>query len=271
MAELLNADAIENYVVTHLPSLIYALVILAVGFVAARILKGFLRRVLMRSRLDATLSSFLSNLGYMLLLTVVFIATLEKLGVNTTSLAAVLAAAGLAIGLALQGLLSNFASGVMIIGFRPFRVGDYVAVGGTEGVVEDVSVLFTQMRTGDNKLIIIPNSEITGDVITNYSAKDTRRIDLVVGVGYGDDLKTTREVLERVLSEEERVLAEPEPTVAVSELADSSVDFVVRPWVQTADYWPVRFDLIERIKLELDAAGIDIPYPQRDVHLHQAA
>lgn len=271
MADLLNAEAMEEYVVTHLPSLIYALVILVVGFLVARIAKSILRRVLLRTRLDATLCSFLSNLGYMLLLTVVVIATLEKLGIDTTSLAAVVAAAGLAIGLALQGSLSNFASGVMIIGFRPFRVGDYVEVGGTEGIVEDVSVLFTQMRTGDNKLIIVPNSEITGDVITNYSAKDTRRIDLVVGVGYDDDLKTTREVLERVLSEEERVLGEPESTIAVSELADSSVNFVVRPWVQTEDYWPVRFELTERIKLELDAAGINIPYPQRDLHLHQAA
>lgn len=271
MPEWLTPEAIQQLAAIHLPSLIYALVILVLGLLAARVLKGGLRRVLLRTRLEATLASFLSNLAYVLVLVVVVIATLDKLGVDTTSLAAVIAAAGLAIGLALQGSLSNFASGVMLIGFRPFKAGDYVEAGGTDGVVEEVSLFFTRMRTGDNKQIVVPNSEITDGIITNYSAKETRRIDLVVGIGYDADIRRAKELLERIVTGEERVLAEPAPQIAVSELADSSVNLVVRPWVKTDDYWPVRFDLTERIKLELDAAGIAIPYPQRDVHLHQAA
>lgn len=271
MPEWLTPEAIRQLAVSHLPGLIYSLAILVLGFLAARILKGGLRRVLLRSRLDVTLASFLSNIAYILVLLVVVIASLDKLGVDTTSLAAVIAAAGLAIGLALQGSLSNFAAGVMIIGFRPFRAGDYVEAGGTDGVVEEVSVFFTRMRTGDNKQIVVPNSEITSGSITNYSAKETRRIDLVVGIGYDDDIRRAKELLQRIVNEEDRVLAEPAPQIAVSELGDSSVILVVRPWVKTEDYWPVRFDLTERIKLELDAAGIAIPYPQRDVHLHQAA
>lgn len=271
MPEWLSLEAIRSFAVSNLPSLLYALAILVLGFLAAKVLKGGMRRLLQRTRLDVTLASFLSNIAYILVLVVVVIATLDKLGVNTTALAAVIAAAGLAVGLALQGSLSNFAAGVMIIGFRPFKAGDYVEAGGTDGVVEEVSVYFTRLRTGDNKQVIVPNSEITAGIITNYSAKDTRRIDLVVGIGYGDDIRRAKELLERILSEEERVLDDPAPLVAVSELADSSVNLVARPWVKTYDYWPVRFDLTERIKHELDAAGIDIPYPQRDVHLHQAA
>ena len=271
MPEWLSPEAIRQLAVTHLPGLIYALAILVLGYLAARLLKGGLRRVLLRTRLDATLASFLTQIAYVLVLVVVVIATLDKLGVDTTSLAAVMAAAGLAIGLALQGSLSNFAAGVMIIGFRPFKAGDYVEAGGTDGVVEEVTVFFTRLRTGDNKQIVVPNSEITDGIITNYSAKETRRIDLVVGIGYGDDIRRAKELLERLVTEDDRVHAEPAPQIAVSELADSSVNLVVRPWVKSEDYWPVRFDLTERIKMELDAAGISIPYPQRDVHLRQVA
>lgn len=254
-----------------LPSVAYAVAILVVGWVVARGLRGLLKRILRRGQLDVTLVSFLSHIAYGLALTVVIIAALDKLGVNTTSLAAVLAAAGLAVGLALQGSLANFASGVMLVGLRPFTAGDYVEAGGTEGVVEEVALFFTRLRTGDNKGIVVPNSEITSGTITNYSAEATRRIDLVVGIGYDDDIRRGKEVLEGILADEPRILADPAPVVAVSELADSSVHLVVRPWVKTEDYWPVRWDLTERIKVELVQAGLNIPYPQRDVHLHQAA
>jgi len=254
-----------------LPSIAYAVGILVVGWGVARALRGLLGRILRRGKLDVTLVSFLSHIAYGLVLTVVFIAALDKLGVNTTSLAAVLAAAGLAVGLALQGSLANFASGVMLVGFRPFTAGDYVEAGGTEGVVEEVALFFTRLRTGDNKGIVVPNSEITSGIITNYSAKATRRIDLVVGIGYDDDIRQAKDVLERILADEPRILVDPAPAVAVSELADSSVNLLVRPWVETEDYWPVRWDLTERIKVELGRAGVEIPYPQRDVHVHQAA
>lgn len=250
------------------PSALAALVIFVVGWTTAKILRGFLRRALLRANFDQTLSVFLSRLAYMLLLAFVVIVTIQKLGVDTTSFAAVIAAGGLAIGLALQGSLSNFASGVMLIALRPFKVGDFVEVGGVSGSVAAIAVFATELLTGDNKKIVIPNSAITSGTITNYSAKETRRIDLVVGVGYDDDLRETRAVLEKILSDEPRILTDPAPLIAVSNLGESSVDFVVRPWVKSSDYWPVKFALTERIKLSLDEKGISIPYPQRDVHVH---
>jgi small conductance mechanosensitive channel len=218
--------------------------------------------------MDQTLGVFLSRVAYMLLLALVVVAAIQKLGVDTTSFAAIIAAAGLAIGFALQGSLSNFAAGVMIIALRPFKVGDYIEAGGVSGSVSAVSVFATELKTPDNKKVIVPNSAITSGNITNYSAEDTRRIDLVVGVGYGDDIGKAKGVLEGILAEDERILAEPKATVAVSELGASSVDFVVRPWVRAESYWPVKFDLTERIKNRLDEEGINIPYPQRDVHVY---
>jgi small conductance mechanosensitive channel len=251
------------------PSVLAALVIFVVGWTTAKVLRGAVHRAMTRAKVDATLTAFLSRLAYMLLLVFVVILTIHKLGVDTTSFAAVIAAGGLAIGLALQGSLSNFASGVMLIALRPFQVGDFVEVAGTSGSVAAIAVFATELNTGDNKKVVIPNSAITSATITNYSANETRRIDLVVGVGYEADLRKARSVLEEILSAEERVLAEPAPVVAVSNLGESSVDFVVRPWVKSGNYWPVRFDLTERIKLRLDDEGISIPFPQRDVHLHQ--
>jgi small conductance mechanosensitive channel len=207
----------------------------------------------------------------MLALTMVIIAALGRLGVNTSSFVAVIAAAGLAIGFALQGSLANFAAGVMLIFFRPFKVGDYVEAGGVSGTVEEVQIFMTALKTPDNKAVVVPNSSITGGNIVNYSAKPIRRVDLVMGIGYGDDIKRAKQVLEQVVSEDDRVLDDPAPTIAVLELADSSVNFAVRPWVRTPDYWSVYFDLTERIKLEFDARGISIPFPQRDVHLHEVA
>ncbi len=251
------------------PNVLAAFVIFVVGWAAAKIVRGFLRRALSRANFDETLSVFLSRLAYILSLAFVVVVTIQKLGVDTTSFAAVMAAGGLAIGLALQGSLSNFASGVMLIALRPFKVGDFVEVGGVSGSVAAIAVFATELLTGDNKKILIPNSAIASGTITNYSAKDTRRLDLVVGVGYDADLRQARKVLENILANEQRILETPAPLVAVSNLGESSVDFVVRPWVKAGDFWPVKFDLNERIKLRLDDEGINIPFPQRDIHVHQ--
>ena len=248
-----------------------ALAIFFLGRLAVGLLTGVVRRLLKRAETDETLARFVTGLSRGLLLTFVVIAAVSALGVETTSFIAVLGAAGLAVGLALQSSLSNFASGIMLIVFQPFKRGDYVEAGGMAGSVEEVAIFNTVLLTLDNRKIIVPNGDIIGGSITNYSAHDTRRIDLVIGIGYEDDLRKARQVLQRILSEDDRILAEPAPFIGVSELADSSVNFVVRPWVKTTDYWDVRCDLIERIKLTFDAEGISIPYPQTDVHLHKVA
>lgn len=263
-------ESAREWIIGYGPRVLAALVIFAVGWTFAKILRGTLQRGLERSQFDRTLAVFLSRLAYMALVAFVVIITIQKLGVDTTSFAALIAAAGLAIGLALQGSLSNFASGVLIIALRPFKVGDYIEGADTAGTVEAVEVFATELLTPDNRKIIVPNSAIMSGTITNYSAKGTRRIDLVVGVGYGDDVKNAKRVLENLVSEDDRILKDPAPTVAVSNLGESSVDFVVRPWVNTGDYWAVRFDLTEKIKVRLDEEGISIPFPQRDVHLHQS-
>lgn len=248
-----------------------AIAIYLVGKIVVRILTGLLEKVMTRAKVDATLSSFLSNIAHYVLITFVILMALESLGVDTTSLAAIMGAAGLAVGLALQSSLSNFASGVMIILFKPFRVGDFVEAGGVSGTVEEISIFSTLMKTGDNKQIIVPNGSIYGGNIINYSAKPTRRIDMVVGCGYGDDLRAVKAFLTILVESDERILKDPAPVVAVSELGDSSVNFVVRPWVNSADYWAVLWDLNERVKLGFDERGFNIPYPTQDVHVHQAA
>jgi len=229
------------------------------------------RRVMKKGNTDETLAKFLLAIIRMALLVIVVIASINMLGVQTTSFIAILGAAGLAVGLALQGSLSNFASGVMLIIFRPFKVGDYVEAGGSAGVIQEIRIFSTIMHTPDNCKVILPNSTITGGNITNYSANDTRRVDLVFGIGYDDDIKAAKQILEEIVAADDRVLKDPAPTVAVSELADSSVNFVVRPWVKNADYWGVYFDVTEKVKLTFDERGISIPYPQTDVHLHQIA
>jgi small conductance mechanosensitive channel len=264
-------EQLQQALTEYGPSVVAAVVVLVVGWILARILTGVTRRLMSRAGVDDTLSSFLSNLVYMALIALVLISALGQLGVETTSFAAVLGAAALAIGFALQGSLANFAAGVMIMFFRPFKAGDFIEAGGETGVVEQVQVFATQIRTGDNKQIIVPNAAITGGSIINYSAKETRRVDLVIGIGYDDDIKLAKNVLEEIVASDERVLADPAPTIAVSELGDSSVNLVVRPWVATSDYWPVLFNLTERIKLTFDERGISIPFPQRDVHVKQAA
>jgi len=235
-------------------------------WVAGRVRAG-LSYQLERSKLDPTLIPFLTKLVYWGLLAFVILAVLNLVGVQTASAIAVLGAAGLAVGLALQGTLANFASGVMLLMFRPFHVGQWVEVGGSSGTVKEISIFSTILHTGDNIRVTIPNSQVYGQVIRNFSANDTRRIDLVMGVSYDDDLQVAKEVMERVMSEDDRILPEPEPLVAVDNLGDSSVDFVVRPWCKREDYWAVRRELTLRFKVELEAAGCSIPYPQRDVHL----
>jgi small conductance mechanosensitive channel len=247
-----------------------AIAIFYVGkMVVSMIVRG-MRKVMQKQEIDKTLETFISNLMRMVLMVVVVIAAISQLGIETTSFIAIFGAAGLAVGLALQGSLSNFAAGVLIVLFRPYRVGDFIEGAGIAGVVEQVQILTTVLRTGDNKRIIVPNGQIMDSIITNYSANDTRRVDMVVGVSYDDDLDKVRSVLEDLVAAEERILDDPACTIAVSELADSSVNFVVRPWVNTADYWGVMFDLTEAIKKRFDKEGISFPFPQQDVHLYKA-
>ena len=248
-----------------------AIVIFVVGRMVARAVSGGLRRVMRKQEVDKILETFVSNLVYWLLMTFVIIAAINQLGIQTTSLIAVIGAAGLAVGLALQGSLSNFAAGVLIVLFRPYRVGDFVEAAGVSGSVLQVQILTTILKTPDNKQIIVPNSEIMSSIITNYSANETRRIDMVFGVGYEDDLDKVRGVLEELVAADSRILKDPACVINVHELADSSVNFVCRPWVKTADYWDVHWDLTEKVKKRFDQEGISIPYPQQDVHVHQVS
>ncbi len=248
--------------------IIAALAIFIFGRWAAKIFRHIIKKVMTRSKVDETIVNFVGHLTYIALLAFVVLAALGQLGIQTTSFIAVLGAAGLAIGLALQGSLSNFAAGFLMIIFRPFKVGDKVVAAGIEGVVEEIQIFTTVLRTPDNKTIIIPNSKITDDSITNFSAKGTMRVDLVMGIGYGDDIDKARTIMADVMAKDDRILKDPEPTVAVMELGDSSVNFAVRPWVNTDNYWGVYFDTTETIKKRFDEEGINIPFPQRDVHLY---
>lgn len=219
--------------------------------------------------MDQAVVHFIGSLVRYLLFVIVLIAALGRVGVETASVVAVIGAAGLAVGLALQGSLSNFAAGVLIVAFRPFKAGDYVEIGGVAGSVESIQIFQTVLTTPDNKMIVVPNSGVIGGAITNYSRHATRRIDYVIGVSYKADLKKTKEVITRVLEAETRLLPTPAPTIGVVALADSSVNFVVRPWVKTDEYWAIYFDLLQAIKEGLDEAGIEIPFPQMDVHLNK--
>lgn len=252
-------------------TVIAALVVLGIGLVVARLIRASTRRALRRTPMDDTLIPFISGLVYFGVTVFVVLAALNIVGIPVTSFIAVLGAAGLAIALAFQGSLSNLASGMMILTFRPFTVGDYVEISGTAGTVQEVGVFATTLATPDNVRVLVPNSTIYGETIRNYSANPTRRIDLVVGVGYDDDLDAAIRTIHEVIGDEERVLAEPAPVVAVHEMADSSVNFVVRPWVSTADYWATRWDLTKALKEGLEAAGLSIPYPQHDVHLFRTS
>ena len=245
-----------------------ALAIFLVGKFLVRMLVRGISKLMQKQEVDKTLQTFVCNLVRISLMVVVVIAAIGAIGIETTSFIAIFGAAGLAVGLALQGSLSNFASGVLIVLFRPYRVGDFIEAAGIAGVVEQVQILTTILKTGDNKQIIVPNSQIMDSIITNYSANDTRRVDMVIGVSYDDDLDKVRETLQELVAAEDRILADPAVKIAVSELADSSVNFIVRPWVNSADYWGVTFDLTEAIKKRFDKEGISFPFPQQDVHLY---
>jgi small conductance mechanosensitive channel len=249
--------------------LIVAVVIFYVGRLAAKFLTKALRKMMQKQEVDLILETFVCNLAYWVVMLFVIIAAINHVGIETTSLIAVMGAAGLAIGLALQGSLSNFAAGVLIVIFRPYRVGDFIEAAGISGSVLAVQILTTILKTGDNKQIIVPNSQIMGSIITNYSANDTRRVDMTIGVSYDDDLDKVRQTIQELIDAEERILKDPECLIAVSALADSSVNFVVRPWVKSGDYWGVTFDLTEAIKKRFDQEGISFPFPQQDVHLYK--
>ncbi|GAA3543774.1 mechanosensitive ion channel [Zobellella aerophila] len=274
--ELLNTDVINNMqswivnnqglLIEYAVNITAALLTLIIGFMVAKMLTGGLNRLL-RRKIDSTIADFITSLIKYVILAFVIIAALGRVGVQTASFVAVVGAAGLAIGLALQGSLSNFAAGILLIAFRPFKAGDYIEAAGTAGTVNSVQIFTTVLMTPDNRMIVVPNSNVLNGNIINYSKEKTRRIDLVIGVSYSADLKKTKEVLTRIINEDNRILKEPECRIAVGELGASSVDFVLRPWVQADDYWNTRFDLLERIKNELDANGIGIPFPQMDVHL----
>ncbi len=264
-------ETITFFITTYSFKIAAAVLVFFIGkWVAGRISK-LLVKLMEKNKVDVTLSKFLESIIYYTLMVVVIIAAAGQMGINTTSFLTIVGAAGLAIALALKDSLSNFASGVMLILFRPYRVGDFVTAGRVTGNVKSIDLFNTTIDTPDNKKQIVPNANITSNVITNVTANDTRRVDLVIGIGYDDDIKKAKNVLHRIIKEEKRVLESPATNIAVSELADSSVNFVVRPWVKTDDYWNVYFDLTEKIKLTFDEEGISIPYPQQDVHMYNEA
>ncbi len=246
-----------------------SVLIFLVGRWVARLITKLASKAMTRAKMDETLVRFIDSLCYLGLLTFVVIAALSNLGVQTASFVAIVGAAGLAVGLALQGSLSNFASGVLMLIFKPIRVGDYVEAGGAQGSVKEIGIFTTVLNSPDNVRIIVPNAQVTGSTIKNYTINGTRRLDLVFGVSYEDDLRKARQVIEQVLAADSRILPDPAPVVAVSALADSSVNFVVRPWVTVADYWPAHFDLTEKIKVALEENGLSIPFPQHDIHIKQ--
>jgi small conductance mechanosensitive channel len=269
--EFLKKNGIDSGTAVELvKNIIVALIIFYVGRMAIALVVRGLRKVMRKRGIEKTLETFVCNLVRVALLVVVIIAAISQLGIQTTSFIAIFGAAGLAVGLALQGSLSNFAAGVLIVLFRPYKVGDWIEGAGISGSVEQVQILTTVLKTGDNKQVIVPNSQIMGSIITNYSANDTRRVDMVVGVSYSDDIDKVRSTIRELIDADDRILDEPACTIAVSALADSSVNFVVRPWVKTSDYWPVMFDLTEAIKKRFDKEGISFPFPQQDVHLYNA-
>ncbi|WP_321275874.1 mechanosensitive ion channel family protein [Thiomicrorhabdus indica] len=264
------AQMVNDYVIPWGINISLAIVIFIVGRMVVRLVVGLVKKLMNRSgKMDEMLVNFVTSILNAVLLLFVIVASLDQLGVDTTSLVALIGAAGLAIGLALQGSMQNFAAGVMLLVFKPFKSGDFVEAGGVMGVVESINIFSSTFRTGDNKEIIVPNGSIYSDSITNYSARETRRVDMVFGIGYDDDIKKAKEILQRLVAEDDRILPEPEPVIALGELGASSIDFIVRPWVKSADYWKVKWEMNEKVKAAFDAEGISIPYPQMDVHVHQ--
>ena len=269
MSDINIQEMLNLYVVPWVINIAIAAAIFVIGRWVATVLVNVTRKLLVKSGIDDMLVNFVCSIVKAVLMLFIIVASLNQLGVNTTSFIALIGAAGLAIGLSMQSTLQNFAAGVMLIMFKPFKLGDFVEAGGTAGVVEKITIFTTVMRTGDNREIIVPNGGIYGGTITNNSARDTRRIDMIFGVGYDDDIRKVKELLNEIMAADERILKEPAALVAVAALADSSVNFNVRPWVKTGDYWAVLYDVTEKVKLTFDENNISIPYPQMDVHLNK--
>lgn len=263
-----GSDYMSQYVLEYGIPLIKALATLVIGIWIIKTIRRAVRKGLAKSKMDASLQPFLVSLLYNTLLVLLVLTVLSTLGVQMTSFVAIIGAAGLAVGLSLQGTLQNFAGGVIILIMRPFRVGDFIEGGGHMGSIKEIQIFNTVLVTPDNKRIIIPNGTLSNSSITNYSVEDKRRVDMVFGIGYGDDIKKAKDILVKLCEEDERVLKDPAFRVDVSSLGDSSVNFNVRPWVATADYWDVYWDFQEKVKLTFDKEGISIPFPQRDVHIY---
>ena len=273
--DVTNPQAVAGLIQDNLPllqewgmNLVLAVVIFIVGRWIAQWVTSMVGKALAKTDMEDTLERFLCNIVYTALLAVVVIAAIGQLGVETTSVLAIFGAAGLAVGLALQGSLSNFAAGVLIVAFRPYKVGDFIEAGGEAGTVVEVQIFTTVLNSGDNKKIIVPNAQVMSGTITNYSTNGTRRVDLVFGIGYDDDIDKAYSVLKRILDADDRILKDPAYGIALNELADSSVNFNVRPWVNSSDYWGVYNDVTEQVKRKFDEAGLSIPYPQQDVHMY---
>ncbi|EJL6631225.1 small-conductance mechanosensitive channel MscS [Vibrio cholerae] len=260
-----NSDLLIQYGV----NVISAILILFIGNLVVKGVAGSVANVLKKKEMDKAVVDFIHGLVRYTLFIIVLIAALSRIGVQTASVVAVIGAAGLAVGLALQGSLSNFAAGVLIVAFRPFKSGDYVEIGGVAGSVDSIQIFQTVLKSPDNKMVVVPNSAVIGGAITNYSRHETRRVDMVIGVSYKSDLQKTKRVLRETLEKDPRILKDPDMTIGVLTLADSSINFVVRPWCKTSDYWAVYFDSMQAIKEALDANGIEIPFPQVDVHLNK--
>ena len=264
-------EELSEVIATYGLSVVGALAVLIIGRIVAGIIRSSVSKGLTRAKMDAALVPFIANMVYYLVIAFVVVAVLSLFGIQTTSLIAVFGAAGLAVGLALQGTLSNFAAGVMLLIFRPFKIGDYVDAGGTAGSVIEIGVFSTTLHSPDNVRIVVPNSGVYGQIIKNFSANENRRNDLVIGISYTDNISKAIEVIKSCLDGDDRVLKDPAPVIAVAELADSSVNLVVRPWCHRDNYWPLRFDLTRRIKEQLEANGCTIPFPQQDVYMHQVS
>ncbi|EGQ9462891.1 small-conductance mechanosensitive channel MscS [Vibrio cholerae] len=260
-----NSDLLIQYGM----NVISAILILFIGNLVVKGVAGSVANVLKKKEMDKAVVDFIHGLVRYTLFIIVLIAALSRIGVQTASVVAVIGAAGLAVGLALQGSLSNFAAGVLIVAFRPFKSGDYVEIGGVAGSVDSIQIFQTVLKSPDNKMVVVPNSAVIGGAITNYSRHETRRVDMVIGVSYKSDLQKTKRVLRETLEKDPRILKDPDMTIGVLTLADSSINFVVRPWCKTSDYWAVYFDSMQAIKEALDANGIEIPFPQMDVHLNK--
>lgn len=265
----INLERIWELITVWGIKVIAAIAIFVIGFWIAKLFRKIIEKVLANRNVDPTIGSFVASLAYYALLAFVVLASLGQLGIQTTSFVAIIGAAGLAIGLALQGSLANFAAGFLMIIFRPFKVGDFIEGAGTAGTVEKIQIFTTQLLTPDNKTVIVPNASLTAGNIVNYSTTGTRRVDMVFGIGYEDDIDKARQIISEAIAADERVLKTPEPLIAVSELADSSVNLVARPWANYKDYWGIYFALTETIKKRFDQEGISIPYPQRDIHVYE--